>query len=132
MSARLTRRQAQQWLAPLRETLVRLRQRGEIDTTHGLPALRIAGKNHSLSHALPGFAALLARVAPACSISTTSDVARSLEAGEPITYEQIDTALRELRAAENALTGLRCSTFVRAAQTEEIRISMQAALREAA
>jgi len=121
---RFTRRNARQWLDPLRKSLREMRRTGEIDSVRGYPIIEVTGAACRIDFAVQGFTALLERLRLPCSTSRVKRLAARLAAGVPITVAEVDHALSDLRGAEDALVGIPAARIQSAVLTEQLAIEL--------
>ena len=133
--SKVTRRQVQSWLAPMRECFRRIRVDGEVDSIRGYAVTRLHHNDDyaRIDHCIAGFRGLLSRLAPGLDVGPLLLVERKLANGVPLTVPEIDTAFRLIRECEGALVGLPRSALLGAVQTEQIAIELESlGIKEAA
>lgn len=122
---RLTRRQAQAWLAPMRRCFADMKS-GECDSIRGYAVTRM---DHNDDYAridwcIAGFRALLDRLCPEIDSAPLSRVEKKLAAGTPLTVAEIDAALAILKTCETALLRHSVAAVKSAVLTEQIVIEL--------
>ena len=131
---KVTRRQVQAWLAPMRNCFRQMRE-GEVDSIRGYAVTRLhhADDYARIDFCIAGFRGLLARLVPTLDIGPLLSIERKLANGVPLTIPEIDAAFRLLRVCEGHLVGLPRETLIGAVQTEQIAIEMESlGIKEAA
>lgn len=131
---KVTRRQVQAWLAPMRNCFRQMRE-GEVDSIRGYAVTRLhsADDYARIDFCIAGFRGLLARLVPTLDIGPLLSVERKLANGVPLTIQEIDAAFRLLRECEGHLVGLPRQVLIGAVQTEQIVIEMESlGIKEAA
>lgn len=121
-----TRKQAQAWLAPIRNALAELRS-GSVDAIRGYPVTRLhTGDDYArIDFCINGFVALIDRLLPALATEPLRRLARKLELGTPLRMEDIDACTGLLHAVENGLLKLPRQTLLDAALVEQINIELE-------
>lgn len=131
---KVTRRQVQAWLAPMRACFRQMRE-GEVDSIRGYAVTRLhhADDYARIDFCIAGFRGLLARLVPDLDIGPLLSVERKLANGVPLTIPEVDAAFRLLRECEGHLVGLPRHVLIGAVQTEQIVIEMESlGIKEAA
>ncbi|WP_417070748.1 hypothetical protein [Niveibacterium terrae] len=133
MSARVTRRQARTWLAPMRECFGQMRT-GFAPAANGFPVTRLHDGDDwvRIDYCISGFVGMIGRLSPGLSTAAMRRIQSKIEAGELVTTQEIDAALSEIRRAEDVLVKLTVKELASAVTTEQIAIEMEAVMREAA
>jgi hypothetical protein len=132
--SRLTRRNARQWLAPIRKAFAEMKD-GEVDSIRGYAVTRIDSLDEyaRVDWAINGFVALIERLIPGVSCAPMRQVSKKLAAGVPITQAEIDDCLELTNRCESALIKVPREAIRDAVLTEQIGIEMeQLGLKEAA
>lgn len=130
-----TRRQAQAWLAPIRQAFAEIKT-GEVDAHRGYPITRLHWTDNDfarIDHAINGFVALIERLMPDLDIGVMRLISSRLANGVLLTVANLDEAGRVMRIVEDRLIKLRRCDLTDAANTEMIAIEFERmGLREAA
>lgn len=123
---RITRRQVQSWLAPVRACLSELRS-GEVSTIRGYPVTRLNVSDEFVrtDYCMTGFRSMLVRLRPELDATPLERIERSLAAGVPLTLELIDNALHLLHSYEDALVGAPSDDVLSAVNTELLGIEFE-------
>ena len=132
---KITRRQVQAWLAPMRECFRGIRQSGEAETIRGYAVTRLhhADDYARVDFCVAGFRGLLARVLPLLDVSPLLTIERKLANGVPLTVAELDDAFGLLRRCESLLVGMPKETIINAVQVEQIAIELESlGIKEAA
>lgn len=129
---RVTRRQIQAWLAPMRACFAEIKA-GEVDSIKGYAVTRLDHNDEyaRIDYCIAGFRALLARLCPEIMSGQLERIEKKLANGAPLTIPEIDDALSLLRRCEDALIRHSVDAIKSAVLTEQCVIEMDA-LREAA
>jgi len=131
---RLTRRQACQWLKPVRDCFAEMKT-GECDSIQGFAVTRLHAFDsyERTDQCLEGFIALLERLAIAIDLTPLDRLRKRLANGVMLTQREIDDALRTLNHCEDALVKITIPRMKDAVATELVAIELdQLGLREAA
>lgn len=133
--SKVTRRQVQSWLSPMRDCFRRMREDGEVESIRGYAVTRLHHNDDyaRIDFCIAGFRGLLARLVPGLDVGPLLTVERKLANGVPLTVPEIDAAFRLLCECERALVGLPRSALIDAVQTEQIVIELESlGIKEAA
>lgn len=132
MSKKITRRQVDAWLSPMRRSLLEMRS-GYCDSIRGYAVTRLHRKDDyaRVDFCIAGFRGLLARMFPAIDAGPLLKLENKLANGVPLTVEEIDAALRLLKSMEKPLMGKTVDEVTSAVRTEQIAIELDA-IKEAA
>lgn len=131
---RMTRRQACQWLAPMRSALAQIRT-DQVDAIQGYAVTRLNDKDDytRLDWCINGFLGLIDRLLPQVDTSCAKRLSNRLAAGVPLTIAEVDAACQMLRLVEDGLVGLPTAAVRDAVTAEQISIELDAlGLRKAA
>ena len=122
---KVTRRQIQAWLQPIRSCMKELRG-GEVSCIRGYPVTRLNGEDEyaRVDFCLAGFRALLARLCPEIMSGQLERIEKKLANGAPLTVAEIDDALALLRRCEDALIRHSVDAIKSAVLTEQCVIEM--------
>ena len=133
MTARVTRKQARTWLAPMRECFGQMRT-GFAPAADGFPVTRLHDGDDwvRVDYCIAGFVGLIGRLAPGLSTEAMQRLQRQIEAGKLVTVQDIDAALSEIRRAEDVLVRMTVKELASVVTTEQIAIEFEALQREAA
>lgn len=133
--SKVTRRQVQSWLSPMRNCFRQMRYIGEVESIRGYAVTRLHHNDDyaRIDFCIAGFRGLLSRLAPDLDVGPLLLIERKLANGVPLTIPEIDAAFRLLRECEGALVGLPRSALIGAVQTEQIQIELESlGIKEAA
>jgi hypothetical protein len=132
MKKKITRRQVDAWLAPMRRALLEMRS-GYCDAIRGYAVTRLhhADDYARVDFCLAGFRGLLERLFPGLDSTHLLRVESRLANGVPLTVGEIDAALALLKALEKPLMSKTVDEVTSAVRTEQIAIELDA-IREAA
>lgn len=123
---KMTRRQARQWLAPMRRVINEIRQTGESLTYRGYPVTTMPdGTLARVDYCCAGFRALIARLCPLIDLGPILRTEQRLANGVPVTVADLDGCLRAFRQAEDTLTGMSVADVVSATTTEQIIVEAE-------
>lgn len=131
---RVTRRQAQSFLAPMRRAIAEMRT-GEVDAVHGYAVTRLpthAAAYARLDYCLAGTRAFMERLAPHIDCAPLERVEKKLAHGTPLTMAELDACTAVLRRVEDALTGADRRTVQSVLLTTQIAIELEAQQEQAA
>lgn len=130
---RVTRRQACTWLAPMRRCFAEMRT-GFMTAIDGYPVTRLHDCDGwaRVDYCIAGFVAMISRLSHDLSTEAMQRLQRQIEAGKLVTEQEIDTALSEIRRAEDVIVGMPVKELASMVTTELIAIEMEAVMREAA
>lgn len=132
---RITRRQAQAWLAPMRKTFREMQQTGEADSVQGYTVTRLHGRDDyvRVDYAIAGFAALMARLWPGLDCAPLAKIEKRLAAGVLIEPADLAAVFSLLNDVEKKLMKKTVREVKDAVLAEQIIIEMEAlGLKEAA
>ena len=133
MSARVTRKQARAWLAPMRECFGQMRT-GFVTAADGFPVTRLHDGDDwvRVDYCIAGFVGMIGRLSPGLGTAAMQRIQSRIEAGALVTTREIDAALSEIRRAEDVLVRMTVKELRSAVRTEQIAIEFEALQREAA
>lgn len=125
MKKRVTRRQIQAWLAPIRRCFAEIKT-GEVDSMRGYAVTRLTEKDSyaRTDYCIAGFRALIDRLCPNLDYGSILRVEKKLAAGTPLTVAEIDDALSFLHRCEDALIKHTVAAVKDAVLTEQISIEL--------
>jgi len=130
---RVTRRQAQAFLAPMRRAIAEMRS-GEADSIQGYAVTRLP--THAayarLDYCLAGTRAFMERLAPHIDYAPLERLEKKLAHGTPLTMAELDACTAVLRRVEDALTGADRRTVQSVLLTTQIGIELEALQEHAA
>lgn len=130
---RVTRRQAQSFLAPMRRAIAEMRS-GEVDAIQGYAVTRLP--SHAayarMDYCLSGTRAFMERLAPHIDYSPMERMEKKLAHGTPLTMTDIDACSAVLRQVEDALTGMDRRAVQSVLLTTQIEIELEAQQEKAA
>lgn len=132
MSKKITRRQVDAWLSPMRRSLLEMRT-GYADSIRGYAVTRLHRQDDyaRVDFCIAGFRGLLSRMLPDIDAGPLLKLENKLANGVPLTVEEIDAALRMLKSMEKPLMGKTVDEVTSAVRTEQIQIELDA-IKEAA
>ena len=121
-----TRKQAQAWLAPIRNALSDLRS-GTVDAIRGYPVTRLhAGDDYArIDWCINGFVVLTDRLMPDVDTVALRRLSKKLEIGTPLVLADIDACVGPLHQVESRLIKLPRQTLIDAALIEQINIELE-------
>ena len=129
---RVTRRQAQSFLAPMRRAINEMRS-GEVDAVQGYAITRLPTHGYArLDHCLAGTSAFLERLAPQIDCTPLTRIEKKLAHGTPLTMAELDACTAVLRRVEDAMTGADRRTVQSVLLTTQIAIELEAQQEQAA
>ena len=133
MKKRVTRRQAQAWLAPMRKCINDMRS-GFSDAARGYAVTRLhEGDDYvRVDYCIAGFQALIGRLFPNQSVQHMETIRKRLASGVLVSQATLEGALRELREVEDLLITVSRLDLQSAVLTEQISIEMGAIFQEEA
>lgn len=133
MNRKVTRRQAQAWLAPMRKCLNEMRS-GYSDAIRGYPVTRLHdGDDYvRVDFCIAGFQALIGRLFPAQNLEHIERVRKRLAAGVLVSQPDLERSMRELREVEDLLITVTVPDLHSAVLTEQISIEIEALQEKAA
>lgn len=125
MQKRVTRRQIQSWLRPIRRCFAEIKT-GEVDSMRGYAVTRLNEDDAyaRIDFCIAGFRALIQRLCPHLDSGKLLRVEKKLAAGTPLTVAEIDEALSFLHDCEDALIKHTVSAVKDAVLTEQISIEL--------
>lgn len=123
---RPTRRQMQQFIAPVREALKQMRT-GEVDSIKGYPVFKDwQGEWSRIDWAMNGFVSMVRRANSALDMYIFDKLAIKLANGTVLTIPEIDMALGRLKEVESALTKVTRGRLKECVIHEQIDIEVSA------
>lgn len=125
---RVTRRQAQSFLAPMRRAIAEMRT-GEVDAVHGYAVTRLpthAAAYARLDYCLAGTRAFMERLAPHIDCAPLERVEKKLAHGTPLTMAELSACQAVLRQIEDALVRMDRRAVQDALVTTQIAIEVEA------
>ena len=124
---RVTRRQAQAWLHPMRQCFQGMRS-GYADAARGYAVTRLHERDDYVrtDYCIAGFRALIVRLFPDLPTPHMERAQKRLAAGVLIIQQDLDGCLRECRAAEDRLITVTVAALKSAVMTEQINIELDA------
>ena len=131
---RLTRRQACQWLKPVRSCFAEMKT-GECDSIQGYIVTRLHAFDsyERTDQCIEGFVGLLNRLALAIDLMPLERLRKRLASGVMLNQKEIDDALHTLNHCEDALVKVTIPRMKDAVATELVAIELdQLGLRKAA
>lgn len=125
-SRRMTRREAQAWLAPVRAAFSQMLQ-GEADAIRGYAVTRLHHKDDwaRTDQCIAGFRGLMARLMPELQMDPLARVEKKLAAGVLLQAQELQACLALFKGVEDRLTKLTRAQVMDAAQTEQIAIELE-------
>lgn len=125
MTKRVTRRQIQSWLLPIRRCFAEIKT-GEVDSMRGYAVTRLDEKDTyaRIDFCIAGFRALIQRLCPQLDSGKLLRVEKKLAAGTPLTVAEIDEALSFLHDCDDALIKHTVAAVKHAVLVEQISIEM--------
>lgn len=123
---RITRRQARQWLAPMRKAFVEMKS-GECDAIRGYAVTRIDHLDDyaRTDWAINGFVAVMERLLPDLDVAPLSKVSAKLANGVPLEQREVDAGLGVLARAEDGLIRVPRPVIRDAVMVEQVAIELQ-------
>ena len=123
---RVTRRQAQAFLAPMRRAINEMRS-GEVDAVQGYAITRLPTHGYArLDHCLAGTSAFLERLAPQIDCTPLTRIEKKLAHGTPLTMAELSACQAVLRQIEDALVRMDRRAVQDALVTTQIAIEVEA------
>jgi hypothetical protein len=124
---RITRRQVEQWLFPIRAALAEIKS-GEVDSLYGyaVTKLRKDDEYMRIDYCIVGWLGVLSRIVPSFDLTSMRVIGDKLASDTPLTVTEINTALRSLREAEELIVGGSLKTIKSMLLTEQIQIEIDA------
>lgn len=131
---KVTRRQARAWLHPIRQCFNTMRITGESHAARGYAVTKVHGDDDWVrtDYCIAGFRALIERLFPKLDTSAMQRVQRRLANGVLVSNADLESCMRELRAAEDLLITVTIKDLHSAVLTEQINIEMEALQEKAA
>lgn len=128
MTRKVTRRQAQAWLAPMRQCFHGMRS-GYAAAARGYAVTRLHEQDDYVrtDYCIAGFRALIVRLFPDIPTPHMERVQKRLAAGVLINPQDLDGCLRECKQAEDRLITVTVQALQSAVLTEQINIELEAA-----
>ncbi len=125
--AKMTRRKAQAWLDPMRQTMQQILLTGESHAIKGYASARMHdGKWVRLDWLCAGFRGLLDRLLPDLDCSALLKVERKLAIGVPLERDEVVAVVRMFRMTESSLMKKTVEEVQDAVLTEQIAIEVEA------
>lgn len=123
---RMTRRQAQAWLLPIRTAFKEMKA-GYVDSIRGYPVTRLDEYDlwERIDHCLAGFRCLCSRLFPGLDVSALVRVEKKLDAGLPLTVEELNACLTTFHYCEDLLVGMDIRVVKDAVVTEQVAIEIE-------
>lgn len=123
---RITRKQAQAWLHPMRSAINAMRS-GEIESIRGYLVTRMSwsDKWERVDYCCAGFRGLIVRLIPKFDVSAILKVENKLANGVPLTVRELDAVLSSLNKIEDALLSFPVSVVKDAVLIEQINIELE-------
>ena len=130
---RVTRRQARTWLAPMRRCFAEMRT-GFTTAIDGYPVTLLHDCDDwaRVDFCIAGFVGMIGRLSPDLGTTAMQRLQRQIEAGKLETVQEIDSALSEIRRAEDVIVGMPVKDLASVVTTELIAIEFEALQRDAA
>lgn len=122
-----TRKQAQAWLAPIRNTLAELRT-GEIDSYRGYAITRLHHADNDFArvdYTINGFVSLIKRLLPDVDTGAMQRLAHKLEFGILLKVEELDACATVVNSVEDKLLDFTREQLKDAANTEMVKIELE-------
>ena len=133
---RITRRQAQAWLAPMRRTFREMAETGQVDAVQGYAVTRLHSRDDyaRIDYAIAGFRALMTRLWPGLlDCAPLARIEKRLAAGLMIERKDLTAAFSLLNDVERRLMKKTVREVKDAVIAEQIVIELeQLGLKEAA
>ena len=124
MSKRLTRREVQAWLAPIRKSLSQMME-DSVDSIRGYPVTHLMGRYERTDWTFEGFERMIARMLPHADMQPVGIIRRKIAAGIPLSVQEIEAAFRALVQIEQPLTRIPRDILRDAILTEQIQIELE-------
>lgn len=127
MSKRVTRRQAQSWLSPMRKCFQEMRS-GYTTAARGYAVTRLSEQDDWVrtDYCIAGFRALIVRLFPDLLTPAMERIQKRLANGVLISQQAIDEAMQEMRETEDRLITVTVADLKSAVLTEQINIEIEA------
>ena len=135
MGKRVTRRQAQAWLRPIRKALREISETGEVQTVQGYAVTRLhTGDDYArVDYCLAGFRALMQRLWPEMDCSALSKIEKRLAAGVMLEQGDLVACFALLNETERRMMKRTVAEVKSAVMAEQIVIELeQLGIKEAA
>jgi hypothetical protein len=135
VAKRITRRQAQSWLFPMRRTFREMQQTGAVDAVQGYAITRLHSSDDyaRVDYACAGFRALMARLWPALDCAPLAKIEKRLAAGVLIESTDLTDVFSLLNNVEKKLMKKTVREVKDAVLAEQIIIELESlGLKEAA
>ncbi len=123
---KLTRRQAQAWLLPMRQCFRQILNTGETDAIRGYAVTKLHASDDyaRIDYCCAGFRGLMDRLCPHIDSGPLRRIEQRFAAGAPLTDGLLTDALRMLRLVEDDLIRHSVAEVKDAVLTEQILIEM--------
>jgi hypothetical protein len=124
---RVTRRQAQAWLAPIRKALRQIADTGEADSVQGYAVTRLHRRDDyaRIDYCIAGFRALMARLWPELDCDPLTRIEKRLAAGVLLEQADLVSAFRLLNDVEKKLMKRTVQEVKAAVLAEQITIEFE-------
>lgn len=122
---RITRRQVEQWLFPIRAALAEIKS-GEVDSLYGYAVTKLRKDDDymRIDYCIVGWIGVLSRILPEFNLSPVKLIGDKLAADTPLTVAEINRALGSLREAEELIVGGSLKTLKSLLLAEQIQIEL--------
>ncbi len=124
---RMTRRQVQAWLAPIRKAFNEMKN-GEVDCIRGYAVTRLSWSDEyeRMDWCIAGVRGLINRIDPSIDCGPLQRLEVCLDKGVPIFPHEVDLALTLLNKCEDKLIKFPLSVIKSSVLTEQIAIELDA------
>lgn len=124
---RITRRQAQTWLSPIRKSLRKIAETGEADSVQGYAVTRLhTGDDYArIDYCIAGFRALMGRLWPELDCNPLEKIEKRLAAGIHLEQGDLISAFRLLNDVEKKLMKRTVREVKDAVLAEQIAIELE-------
>lgn len=124
---RITRRQAQAWLAPIRKALRQIADTGEADSVQGYAVTRLHRSDDyaRIDYCIAGFRALMGRLWPELDCNPLEKIEKRLAAGIHLEQGDLISAFRLLNDVEKKLMKRTVREVKDAVLAEQIAIELE-------
>lgn len=124
---RITRRQAQTWLSPIRKSLRQIAETGEVDSVQGYAVTRLhTGDDYArIDYCIAGFRALMGRLWPELDCNPLEKIEKRLAAGIHLEQGDLISAFRLLNDVEKKLMKRTVREVKDAVLAEQIAIELE-------
>lgn len=124
---RITRRQAQAWLAPIRKALRQIADTGEADSVQGYAVTRLHRSDDyaRIDYCIAGFRALMGRLWPELDCNPLTRIEKRLAAGVLLEKADLVNAFRLLNDVEKKLMKRTVQEVKAAVLAEQITIEFE-------